>query len=139
MGIYLSFFSFFFFRLSFELSFAFFCDSFLPLSRFPLSPISVSPCLNRHFPDGVYLATSPTSASLSYLVRIVPDIGYNPRMNRTSESLVGSIEHVTYHNADNGFAVLKTAAKWLRDLVTVVGHLAFAIPGICPKCGNPVS
>jgi len=42
-GIYLPFFSFFFFRLSFGLSCAFFCCSFLPLSLFPLSPISVSP------------------------------------------------------------------------------------------------
>ncbi len=47
----------------------------------------------------------------------------------TSESLVGSIERVTYHNADNGFAVLKTVVKGHRDLVTLVGHLAFAIPG----------
>ena len=54
---------------------------------------------------------------------------YNPRMNRASESLVGSIERVTFHNADNGFAVLKTAVKGHRDLVTLVGHLAFVIPG----------
>jgi len=56
-GIYLSFFSFFFFRLSFALSCAFFCCSFLPLSLFPLSPMSVAPCLNRSSPDGVYSAT----------------------------------------------------------------------------------
>ena len=54
---------------------------------------------------------------------------YNPHMNRAPESLVGSIERVTFHNADNGFAVLKTTVKGHRDLVTVVGHLAFAIPG----------
>ncbi len=47
----------------------------------------------------------------------------------TPETLVGSIERVTFHNADNGFAVLKTAVKGHRDLVTVVGHLAFAVPG----------
>ncbi len=47
----------------------------------------------------------------------------------TPETLVGSIERVTFHNPDNGFAVLKTAVKGHRDLVTVVGHLAFAIPG----------
>jgi len=41
-GIYF-FFSFFCFRFSFGLSFAVFCCSFLPLSLFPLSPISVSP------------------------------------------------------------------------------------------------
>ncbi len=36
---------------------------------------------------------------------------YNRRMNRASETLVGSIERVTYHNADNGFAVLKIVVK----------------------------
>lgn len=47
----------------------------------------------------------------------------------TPETLVGSIERVTFHNPDNGFAVRKTAVKGHRDLVTLVGHLAFAIPG----------
>jgi exodeoxyribonuclease V alpha subunit len=56
-------------------------------------------------------------------------MGYDPPMNRTSENLTGTIERVTYHNADNGFAVLKIVADGQRDLVTVVGHLAFAIPG----------
>ncbi len=55
------------------------------------------------------------------------DPRYNPSMNRATETLVGSIERVTYHNADNGFAVLKIAVKGHRDLVTLVGHLAFAI------------
>ncbi len=49
-GIY-CFFSFFNLRFSFGLSWAFFCCSFLPLSLFPLSPISVSPCLNLLFYD----------------------------------------------------------------------------------------
>ena len=39
------FFSLFCFRFSFGLRWAFFCCSFLPLSFFPLSPISDSPCL----------------------------------------------------------------------------------------------
>ena len=56
-GIYL-FFSFFCFRFCFGLSWAFFCCSFLPLSFFPLSPISVSPCLNPDPPDG--FSQSPT-------------------------------------------------------------------------------
>ena len=33
------------------------------------------------------------------------DAAYNPTMSRTSETLVGSIERVTFHNLDNGFAV----------------------------------
>ena len=44
-SVYLFFLSFFNLRFSFGLSWAFFCRSLLPLSFFPLSPISVSPCL----------------------------------------------------------------------------------------------
>ena len=53
-------------------------------------------------------------------------------MNTTTtslESLSGSIERVTFHNPDNGFAVLKTTVRGRRDIVTVVGHLALAVPG----------
>jgi len=42
---YLFLFSFFNFRFSFGVSWAFFCFSLLPLSFFPLSTIPVSPCL----------------------------------------------------------------------------------------------
>ncbi len=38
--------------------------------------------------------------------------------------LAGSIERVTFHNADNGFCVLRIKARGHRDLVTVVGHAA---------------
>jgi exodeoxyribonuclease V alpha subunit len=38
------------------------------------------------------------------------------------ETLAGSVERVTFHNADNGFAVLKVHTRGKRDLVTVVGH-----------------
>jgi exodeoxyribonuclease V alpha subunit len=37
------------------------------------------------------------------------------------ETLTGLIERVTYHNAENGFAVLKVKVKARQDLVTVVG------------------
>ena len=47
----------------------------------------------------------------------------------TPEALVGSIERVTFHNPDNGFAVLRLKVKGHRDLVTVVGHLASAVGG----------
>ena len=43
--------------------------------------------------------------------------------------LTGSIERVTYHNPDNGFAVLRVKVRGHRDLTTVVGHLAAAIAG----------
>ena len=39
------------------------------------------------------------------------------------ESLSGLIERVTYHNEENGWAVVKIKAKEHRDLVTVVGSL----------------
>ena len=38
------------------------------------------------------------------------------------ETLAGSVERVTFHNAENGFAVLKVQTRGKRDLVTVVGH-----------------
>jgi exodeoxyribonuclease V alpha subunit len=41
-----------------------------------------------------------------------------------SEVLAGSIERVTFHNAENGFCVLRIKARGHRDLVTVVGHAA---------------
>jgi exodeoxyribonuclease V alpha subunit len=44
----------------------------------------------------------------------------------TQEALAGLIERVTFHNAENGFCVLRTKARGQRDLVTVVGHSAIA-------------
>ena len=38
--------------------------------------------------------------------------------------LAGLVERVTYHNAENGFCVLRTKARRHRDVVTVVGHAA---------------
>ena len=35
-----------------------------------------------------------------------------------------TIERVTYHNAENGFCVLRAKARGHRDVVTVVGHAA---------------
>lgn len=42
----------------------------------------------------------------------------------TSEVLAGSVERVTFHNAENGFCVLRVKARGHRDLITVVGHAA---------------
>ena len=41
-----------------------------------------------------------------------------------TEVLAGSIERVTFHNAENGFCALRIKARGHRDLVTVVGHAA---------------
>ena len=42
----------------------------------------------------------------------------------TQEVLAGLVERVTYHNAENGFSVLRVKARGHRELVTVVGHAA---------------
>ncbi len=46
-----------------------------------------------------------------------------------SESLSGTIERVTFHNAENGFVVLRVEVKGKRSLVTVVGQAARAVAG----------
>ena len=45
------------------------------------------------------------------------------------EVLAGLVEHVTYHNAENGFCVLRAKARGHRDVVTVVGHAATIAAG----------
>src|SRR5687767_13016443 len=40
------------------------------------------------------------------------------------EVLAGFVERVTFHNAENGFCVLRVKARGHRDLVTLVGHAA---------------
>jgi hypothetical protein len=48
---------------------------------------------------------------------------------RPHESFSGLIERVTFHNEENGWAVLKVKAKGHRDLVAVVGSLASVSAG----------
>ncbi|NLF69753.1 MAG: ATP-dependent RecD-like DNA helicase [Candidatus Anammoximicrobium sp.] len=45
------------------------------------------------------------------------------------ETLAGLIERVTFHNPENGFAVLKVQVKGRRELVTVVGCMTSAAAG----------
>jgi exodeoxyribonuclease V alpha subunit len=40
------------------------------------------------------------------------------------EVLAGTLERVTFHNAESGFCVLRVKARGHRDLVTIVGHAA---------------
>ena len=47
----------------------------------------------------------------------------NPQPD-TGEVLAGLVERVTYHNAENGFCVLRVRARGHRNVVTVVGHAA---------------
>ena len=45
------------------------------------------------------------------------------------ETLTGTVERVTYHNHDNGFAVLRIVVRGQRELITLVGHLPTATAG----------
>jgi exodeoxyribonuclease V alpha subunit len=51
----------------------------------------------------------------------------------SQEVLVGLVERVTFHNAENGFCVLRAKARDHRDLVTFVGHAAI----ISAASGSP--
>jgi exodeoxyribonuclease V alpha subunit len=46
-----------------------------------------------------------------------------------SEVLAGFVDRVTFHNAENGFCVLRVNARGRRDPVTVVGHAATIAAG----------
>src|SRR5215468_5620835 len=47
----------------------------------------------------------------------------------TQEVLAGVVERVSYHNAENGFCVLRAKVREHRDIVTVVGHAAIIAAG----------
>jgi len=47
----------------------------------------------------------------------------------TREVLAGLVERVTFHNAENGFCVLRIKARGHRDLITVIGHAAVIAAG----------
>ena len=53
----------------------------------------------------------------------------HPSENQSQEILAGLVERVTYHNAENGFCVLRAKARGHRDVVTVVGHAATIAAG----------
>src|SRR3989442_1121145 len=46
------------------------------------------------------------------------------RGSSPAEVLAGLVERITYHNAENGFCVLRARARGHRDVVTVIGHAA---------------
>src|SRR5215213_5627419 len=50
-------------------------------------------------------------------------IGMKPQPEPSAqEVLAGLVERVTYHNAENGFCVLRAKARGHRDVLRVVGH-----------------
>jgi exodeoxyribonuclease V alpha subunit len=52
-----------------------------------------------------------------------------PPESSTQEVLAGLVECITYHNAENGFCVLRAKVRGHRDVVTVVGHAAIIAAG----------
>ena len=52
-----------------------------------------------------------------------------PRTSTPTEVLAGLVERVTFHNAENGFCVLRIKARGQRDLITVLGHAAMISAG----------
>ena len=59
---------------------------------------------------------------------------HHPGMPLTStansqEILAGLVDRVTFHNAENGFCVLRVKARGQRDLITLVGHAAMISAG----------
>jgi exodeoxyribonuclease V alpha subunit len=52
------------------------------------------------------------------------------------EYLSGTIERITYHNADNGFCVIRVKVKGHKDLVTVTGNVPSISAGEYIKCSG---
>lgn len=50
------------------------------------------------------------------------------------ERLSGSVEHITFHNAESGFYVLRVKVKGQRDLVVVIATAASIGPGEYIEC-----
>src|SRR4051794_5460360 len=44
------------------------------------------------------------------------------RREAPADTIAGTVERVTFHNAETGFCVLKVAVRGRRDLVPLVGH-----------------
>ena len=63
-------------------------------------------------------------------VRAVVNSSLKPQPDSsTQEVLAGLVERVTYHNAENGFCVIRVKARGHRELVTAVGHAAAIAAG----------
>ena len=52
-----------------------------------------------------------------------------PKPSTGMEVLAGFVDRVTFHNAENGFCVLRVKARGQRDPITVVGHAAVISAG----------
>jgi exodeoxyribonuclease V alpha subunit len=52
-----------------------------------------------------------------------------PWVSTPTEVGVGLVDRVTFHNAENGFCVLRVKARGQRELITVLGHAAMISAG----------
>jgi exodeoxyribonuclease V alpha subunit len=55
---------------------------------------------------------------------------------KDKEFLDGIIERITFHNAENGFSVLRVKVKGHKDLITVLGNTPSVSPGEYIKCSG---
>jgi hypothetical protein len=60
---------------------------------------------------------------------VAPMIASLPSSQPDRAVLAGTVERVTFHNAESGFCVLRIKARAHRDLVTIVGHAATIAAG----------
>lgn len=58
------------------------------------------------------------------------------RKHDQQEYLSGSIERITFHNPENGFAILKVKARGQKDLVTVLGNSVTVTAGEFIDCSG---
>jgi exodeoxyribonuclease V alpha subunit len=86
------------------------------VEQFGLLPLRHDLLANRH------------SLELAQAGSIMPAMQTQP-VRSIQEVLAGVVERTTYHNAENGFCVLRVKARGHRDLVTVVGHAATIAAG----------
>src|SRR5262245_23795612 len=75
--------------------------------------------------DRRWASDAPTSQAEYATIEMKPQ----PSETSSQEVLAGLVERVTYHNAENGFCVLRAKARGHRDVVTVVGHAAAIAAG----------
>src|SRR5829696_10513056 len=87
-------------------------------------------------PDGNGLTCGPATSKCrgigarSAETNIDENIVMKPQPEPSApEVLAGLVERVTYHNAENGFCVLRAKVRGHRDVVTVVGHAATITAG----------
>jgi exodeoxyribonuclease V alpha subunit len=82
--------------------------------------------LRAHSMPGNAMQLARTTASMTGSATT----SMKPQPDQSSqEVLAGLVERVTFHNAENGFCVLRIKARGHRELITVIGHAAVISAG----------